>query len=179
MKNLLKTVSLAIAVVVAGAAAHAVTITSFNTPLSAGDGALGSATAAAHESFANATLSTTAATDLELSALITVNPSDLFGSSDNISLSYAVNGAATTAITVFQSVFRTGFAGLDLSLDAGDTLEFFVNGTAGGSGNVVSFSVTTSAPSAGPSPAPVPLPAAGFMLLAGLGGLVAMRKRAA
>lgn len=160
--------------------AWAVSVSPFDTPLSAGDNTNGSATASAFEDFGATQLSFTAATDLDSETSITVNPYlvDLTGTpSNDITLEYAINGGATTVlpITVVDiGVGTIGATGVSVGLTTGDTLTFFINGTAGQSGNLVTFAVETTE-----SLGVVPLaPAAAFTLVGALAlGSMGRRRR--
>jgi len=172
MSAITKTLATAAALCIASTAAHAVTATPFDTPLSAGDSTFGNVTASAFEDFGLTSLSLTAAEALEAMVSITVNPfmTDVTGNPANsIGLSYSINGGTATAIPVTAiTTPPIGFAGLSTILGAGDVLSFFVEGTAGQSGNQVTFAVETAA---------VPVPAALLFGMTGLGAFGAMRRK--
>lgn len=172
MSTLMKALTTAAAICVASTAAHAVSVMPFDTPLSAGDNTLGNAVASPFENFGLTSLSLTAANDLTALVSITVNPflTDVQGSPANsIGISYAINGGSMTALPITAiATPPIGFGGLTQNLLAGDVLSFFVSGTAGQSGNQVTFAVET---------APIPVPAALLFGMSGLGAFAALRRR--
>lgn len=176
MTTFWKSAALAAVTCMAAPAAYAVTVTPFATPLSAGDNTFGNATAVAFEDFNMTSLSFTAADMLSANISATINPflADLSGTATNsIDLSYGINGGAIVGLpisVVDVGVGSVGAAGTQLSLDAGDTVSIFVSGSAGRSGNQVTFAIETS-------PAAIPVPAAGLMLLTALGGAAALRRK--
>lgn len=199
MKTFLKTLAVAAAVAITATASQAVTITAFDAQINAGDSTSGNAVIQMLESYNGATLSTTASEDMIVDAAITINPyNDVvpasasalatmlgFGATpqDQVDVGYRINGGTLTNLPIIASPFGTGSTGLSaLALNAGDVLSFVINGVAGMAGNQVTFSLFTSAPqtqqaSSAPAPAAVPLPAAGLLLIAGLGGLALLRQR--
>lgn len=174
MMDHLKVLAMAAALAIPGSSAFAVTTTPFASPLSAGDSTLGNTVASAFEDFSFTTLSFTAATDLVADTSITINPflTDVTGSPTNsIGLSYSINGASAIALPIVN-VLTIGASELrGLVMDAGDTLSYFVTGTAGRSGNQVTFAVETS------PVAPIPLPAGALLMLTALGGMAVVRRK--
>jgi len=170
----MKTMASAAAICIASTAAHAVSVTPFATPLSAGDSTFGNATAVAFEDFGSTALSFTAATDLAAQVSATVNPfmTNVSGAPANsIALSYSVNGGAVVALpltTIPVGPGNIGGAGMSIVLAAGDVLSYFISGVAGQSGNQVTFAVET---------APVPVPAALLFGLSGMAAFGAMRRK--
>ncbi len=164
--------------IIAVSSANALTTTPYQSPLSGGDSSLANAIATAGESFGGTELSFTAADWLNSFTSITINPFNATGGfpANSISLSYAVNGGETTALDIIPTpspfnspnASATGSSFLEMMLNQGDTLSFFINGSAGASGNQVTFATNTAA---------VPLPAAGLLYLAGVGGVVALRRK--
>lgn len=154
--------------------ASAVTIDPFDTPLSAGDATSGNVVADSGEDFASASISFTTAEALDADITITINPYDsVDGQPDEIELSYTINDGAPIdlAITEVPIVvvpgLSIGAAGLDLDdLSAGDTVTFFVDGTAGPAGNHVTFAVQT-----------VPEPGTAALALLGFAACAVRRRR--
>lgn len=175
MKYSLRSTALATVIACAASAASAVSVTPFDTPLSAGDATFGNAIATAFEDFGETVLSFTAADDLKAEVSATINPFLVSPSgvpSNTIDLSYAINGGALAELSVAEIATPAGSigaAGTTVSLMAGDVVSFFVSGSAGRSGNQVTFAVETSV---------VPVaPAMGFALTGLLAlGLVRRRK---
>ena len=174
---LAKVSALAAALAISASAAFAVSTTPFDTPLSAGDGTLGNVVAASFESFNMASLSFTAADNLLAEISITINPffvSHGGQASNSISLSYAINSGAEVPLPITSIAVppsgSIGATGVAFTLMAGDTATFFVDGTAGQSGNQVTFAVETS-------PAAVPVAPAGVLLITALGALAMGRRK--
>ncbi len=175
MNHSLRSFALATVIASAASAASAVSVTPFDTPLSAGDATFGNAVATAFEDFGMTTLSFTAADDLKAEISATINPFLVSPSgtpSNTISLGYSVNAGAISSLSITEvptPAGSIGAAGTSLALMMGDTVSFFVNGSAGESGNQVTFAVETSV---------VPVaPAMGFALTGLLAlGLVRRRK---
>lgn len=171
MTSKLRAFALAAAFTGAATMASAVSIDAFDTPLSAGDATQGSADAMAGESFGMTTLNFTAATPLRAAVSITVNPflTDVSGNPGNtISIAYSIDGGLAVAIPVTAIVAPPiGAAAASIDLEAGETVSFFVTGTAGQSGNQVTFAVETSE---------VPLAPAGALALTGVAALAAARR---
>lgn len=120
-----------------------------------------------------------------------------FTNGSNSALGIDSNGDAYVAdggggFTTTPGGVNTGGTGdteteyVDVALATGGAA-WNLNFIDGGGTNLTSFTqafidikvqeITSQPPSGPPNPAPIPLPAAGWMLLAGLGGLVAMRRR--
>ena len=101
------------------------------------------------------------------------------GTPSNVSLlRYGVDGATNSYVVDVFGRLATGIGSLtDLAFGAGDLFAVTIQPvTALSAPTEVGFSIIASAEEA---PAPIPLPAAAWMLLAGLGGLAAVRGRRA
>lgn len=163
----------AIVMLVATSASAVTTMGFFNAPdtISSTDGALGIAIADENEDYGTVTGMLTATDNLVADITLTINPflTGPMGSLNTIMLSYSVNGAPEIAIAITQDN-NTGSGRIVLGLMASDELQIFVNGMAGPNGNSVTAAVATEA-------AAVPLPAASLLLLGGLAGFGAIRRR--
>ena len=153
------------------AAAVPAVLDAFDSPLNAGDATSAVAQAGAGEDFGNLSLFFGAAEDLIADVIVTINPYNIVGgvAANTIEISYSVDGGATTLLPITPST-GAGTSELSFGLLAAETATFFLNGEAGPTGNIVTFSVTTAAA--------VPVAPAGVMLLTALGAL-ALRRRAA
>ena len=91
---------------------------------------------------------------------------------------YSQNGLTTDYGTLVGQInggafFIVGTAFNDVASDSGELLLFLFDSNAGDNSGSIAATITTA------DVAPVPLPAAGLLLLGGLGGLGALRRRKA
>lgn len=181
MHRTLLAAAVTVGMAITATSAAAVSVLPFGTPLSAGDSTLGNAVATPFEDFSNTELSFTAATDLVADITITINPYLVSPSgipSNSIALNYAINGGSLNMLPItdvsLPSGGSVGAAGISLLLSAGDVTSFFIDGSAGQSGNQVTFAIETVGQG---GPSPIPVPASGLMLITGAGVLAAARRR--
>lgn len=174
MTSTLRALAIAATFSTVASMASAVVTTPFATPLSAGDNTFGNAKADPGASFGLTALTFTAATPLRAAVSFTINPflTDLSGNPANsISLAYSINGGAFNALAVTAvpvgSFGTIGAGETSILAEAGDVVSFFISGTAGQSGNQVTFAIETSE---------VPIAPAGALALTGVGALAAARR---
>ncbi|WOI56509.1 VPLPA-CTERM sorting domain-containing protein [Palleronia sp. LCG004] len=170
---LIKKLAAAAAISVAAiSSANAMTVVNYEpASFSAGQAGGAFARATAFEDFDGAFVFFEATEALRSSTSITINPFNASAgdpSANTIDLSYALNDGERMSLGIDPSGNRTGSSELDFNLGAGDRLSFFLNGMAGSGGNQVTFQTTTAA---------IPLPAAGLLYVAGIGGVIAMRRK--
>ncbi|WP_375175817.1 VPLPA-CTERM sorting domain-containing protein [Pseudooceanicola sp.] len=170
MTNKLKMLGLAAVMAVASTAASAATVVSsfgFLAPtVSAGEGsALGvnfSASAGGYDAI-DVDYGLTATSNYKGVAIAGFNESTVVGGGDPIVVSYWIDAGPATVLS-FSGV-PTSDSAFSFSLLAGQTLYIGLEGTPAEGGV---FDVTVSS---------VPVPAAGFLLIGGLGALAATRRR--